>query len=364
MQLPHGNGRHRMYLSDYDYKMINMYGWYGQLFHFTSMACLKCSICALVLRLNDKKGLQIFIYTIIAGVLSTLNVNHIHISENNVEVMQFVLEKLRANTFPTYEIHLRSHRNLIPVSRLDDCYAVFGLGVTVKKGKVGQLWMRITRGNTIVTSFPKGYGRDLADPSSIYMSIRRKLADRATHIAIEPYDIALVVIDECIGTFFQRPESPAAELKVVPHGISALTQDVATIADKTCILREAHRTLLPSRSAVASSDILLQLLNLRLDIEELIQDLSMVAQVLAEQSTCVDDFIKMGALVAKGIQHDRLLSPDWIEPQLIKSRINSHKYEVKSLADTASGVHRTIVSLLQHVHLKTLLKEGTDFTRK
>ncbi|KAF4887120.1 hypothetical protein CGCF415_v014949 [Colletotrichum fructicola] len=229
---------------------------------------------------------------------------------------------------------------------------------------VGQLWMRITRGNTIVTSFPKGYGRDLADPSSIYMSIRRKLADRATHIAIEPYDIALVIIDECIGAFFQRPESPAAELKAVPHGISALTQDVATIADKTWILREAHRTLLPSRSAVASSDILLQLLNLRLDIEELIQDLSMVAQVLAEQSTCVDDFIKMGALVAKGIQHDRLLSPDWIEPQLIKSRINSHKYEVKSLADTASGVHRTIVSLLQHVHLKTLLKEGTDFTRK
>ncbi|KAH9232008.1 hypothetical protein K456DRAFT_1739663 [Colletotrichum gloeosporioides 23] len=71
MQLPHGNGRHRVYLSDYDYKMINMYGWYGQLFHFTSMACLKCSICALVLRLNDKKGLRIFIYTIIAGVLVT-----------------------------------------------------------------------------------------------------------------------------------------------------------------------------------------------------------------------------------------------------------------------------------------------------
>ncbi|KAK2762387.1 integral membrane protein [Colletotrichum kahawae] len=71
MQLPHGNGRHRVYLSDYDYMMINMYGWYGQLFHFTSMACLKCSICALVLRLNDKKGLRIFIYTIIAGVLVT-----------------------------------------------------------------------------------------------------------------------------------------------------------------------------------------------------------------------------------------------------------------------------------------------------
>ncbi|KAF9872132.1 integral membrane protein [Colletotrichum karsti] len=69
MQLPHGNGRHRVYLSDYDYKMINMYGWYGQLFHFTSMACLKCSICALVLRLKDKRGMRIFVCTIIAGVI-------------------------------------------------------------------------------------------------------------------------------------------------------------------------------------------------------------------------------------------------------------------------------------------------------
>ncbi|KAF6785053.1 integral membrane protein [Colletotrichum sojae] len=71
MQLPHGNGRHRVYLSDYDYKMINMWGWYGQLFHFTSMACLKVSICNLVLRIKDGRGLRIFIYTIIAGVLVT-----------------------------------------------------------------------------------------------------------------------------------------------------------------------------------------------------------------------------------------------------------------------------------------------------
>lgn len=71
MQLPHGNGRHRVYLSDHDYKMINMWGWYGQLFHFTSMACLKVSICGLVLRIKDGRALRIFIYSIIAGVLVT-----------------------------------------------------------------------------------------------------------------------------------------------------------------------------------------------------------------------------------------------------------------------------------------------------
>lgn len=94
---------------------------------------------------------------------------------------------------------------------------------------VDQLWIRITGGNTVVTSFPKRYGRDLADPSSIYLSIRRRLIDKAAHIAIEPYDIALVVLDECISSFFQQPGSVAAELKEVPYGISVITQQVSTI---------------------------------------------------------------------------------------------------------------------------------------
>ncbi|OHW97576.1 integral membrane protein [Colletotrichum incanum] len=67
MQLPHGNGRHRVYLSDYDYMMVNMYGWWGQLFHFTSMAFLKVSLCLLVLRIQSNKTLRVFLYTVMFG---------------------------------------------------------------------------------------------------------------------------------------------------------------------------------------------------------------------------------------------------------------------------------------------------------
>lgn len=90
------------------------------------------------------------------------------------------------------------------------------------------------------------------------------------------------------------------------------------------------------------SDLLLKLLDLRLQIEQLIQDLSMVAQVLDQQSTCVDNFVRMAASFSGGIHEDKTLSSDLIETQLLKSRISSHISEAKSIADTASGVHRTV----------------------
>ncbi|KAI8278033.1 hypothetical protein K4K56_000409 [Colletotrichum sp. SAR 10_98] len=68
-QQQYGNGRHRVYLSDYDYMMINMYGWWGQILLFLAVAFLKVSICLLILRIKDTKVLKILLYTIMGGVL-------------------------------------------------------------------------------------------------------------------------------------------------------------------------------------------------------------------------------------------------------------------------------------------------------
>lgn len=68
-QQQYGNGRHRVYLSDYDYMMINMYGWWGQILLFLAVAFLKVSICFLILRIKDTKILKILLYTIMGGVL-------------------------------------------------------------------------------------------------------------------------------------------------------------------------------------------------------------------------------------------------------------------------------------------------------
>lgn len=71
LQWKHGNGRHRVYLSDHDYMMINMYGWWGQMLLFISVAFLKVSICLLILRIKDTKLLKGVLHVIMAGVLIT-----------------------------------------------------------------------------------------------------------------------------------------------------------------------------------------------------------------------------------------------------------------------------------------------------
>ncbi|KUJ23497.1 uncharacterized protein LY89DRAFT_713942 [Mollisia scopiformis] len=70
-QSQHGNGKHRVYLSTYDYMMINMWGWYAQVFLFAAVACLKVSIGFLILRIKDTKTFKILVYTLMAGVCFT-----------------------------------------------------------------------------------------------------------------------------------------------------------------------------------------------------------------------------------------------------------------------------------------------------
>ncbi|UQC87746.1 uncharacterized protein CLUP02_13265 [Colletotrichum lupini] len=71
LQWKHGNGKHRVYLSNHDYMMINMYGWWGQMLLFISVAFLKVSMCLLILRIKDTKVLKRLLHVIMAGVLIT-----------------------------------------------------------------------------------------------------------------------------------------------------------------------------------------------------------------------------------------------------------------------------------------------------
>ncbi|KAF6794285.1 integral membrane protein [Colletotrichum sojae] len=70
-QAEHGNGRHRVYLTEWNYMMVNMYGWWGQILLFAAVAFLKASICLLILRIKDTKALKVMLYILMAGVLLT-----------------------------------------------------------------------------------------------------------------------------------------------------------------------------------------------------------------------------------------------------------------------------------------------------
>ncbi|KAE9370148.1 hypothetical protein N431DRAFT_546099 [Stipitochalara longipes BDJ] len=70
-QSKYGNGKHRIYLTPYQYTMINKYGWAAQILLFSAVAFLKVSICLLILRIKDTRVLRMVVCTVMAGVLFT-----------------------------------------------------------------------------------------------------------------------------------------------------------------------------------------------------------------------------------------------------------------------------------------------------
>ncbi|KAK3385844.1 hypothetical protein B0H63DRAFT_188169 [Podospora didyma] len=67
----YGNGRHRWYISDSNYIDNNMLGWWAQVLLFATMCLLKMSICFLILRIKNDRGLKIFLYCLMTGLVIT-----------------------------------------------------------------------------------------------------------------------------------------------------------------------------------------------------------------------------------------------------------------------------------------------------
>jgi hypothetical protein len=66
-----GNGRHRWYLSVEDYEYVNFLTWMTQIFLFTNIALLKCSICLLILRIKNEVVLRRCLYAMMVGLVLT-----------------------------------------------------------------------------------------------------------------------------------------------------------------------------------------------------------------------------------------------------------------------------------------------------
>ena len=75
---------------------------------------------------------------------------------------------------------------------------------------VDQLWMWILDRNTILTCFPRRYGVPRKDPSGVHHSVRKRLKDQtnsSNHVR-SVFDLALIILDECFDTFFDRQKKP------------------------------------------------------------------------------------------------------------------------------------------------------------
>lgn len=99
---------------------------------------------------------------------------------------------------------------------------------------VDQLWMWILDAKTIITCFPKRYGTNKQDTSAVHKSIRVHLQDSSPDQIRTVFDLALVIIDECSNTFFNKTKT-GDRLPQVLHAFSTAVGNIVSIViDNWC----------------------------------------------------------------------------------------------------------------------------------
>ncbi|KAH0429703.1 ankyrin repeat protein [Colletotrichum camelliae] len=88
---------------------------------------------------------------------------------------------------------------------------------------VDQLWMWILDKKTIITSFPERYGDNKQDPSGVHNSIRTRIKNARRNQIRSVFDVALIILDECLSTFFDRTEK-FAMMNIFGEAIGYLKQ--------------------------------------------------------------------------------------------------------------------------------------------
>jgi hypothetical protein len=60
---------------------------------------------------------------------------------------------------------------------------------------------------TIITCFPRRWGKNIADPSAVHKSVRTRLKMAREDEIRSVYDLALIIVDECSRVFFDRTKA-------------------------------------------------------------------------------------------------------------------------------------------------------------
>ncbi|KAJ4415913.1 hypothetical protein N0V85_002493 [Neurospora sp. IMI 360204] len=94
---------------------------------------------------------------------------------------------------------------------------------------VDQLWMWVLDEHTIITSFPRRYGSNKHDLSGVHRSIRARLKSFRKNQVRSVYDLALIILDECSNTFFDRARADTNQHTISFQHVWHWTQEASKI---------------------------------------------------------------------------------------------------------------------------------------
>ncbi|KXH38946.1 hypothetical protein CSIM01_06083 [Colletotrichum simmondsii] len=187
---------------------------------------------------------------------------------------------------------------------------------------VDQLWMWILDKRTIITSFPKRYGANKSDPSGVHKSIRTRIKHARKNQIRSVFDVALIILDECSNTFFDRTKTPDRH----PQVMDIFAESIGTLQNKQTVSfqhlwhwTEQASKVYHSKSAFEdTSHLHVPLLNinpegkLQREIKDIIDELDIMIHVNGKQREVIKRFVKHVENIydPSGKWRDETLSPD------------------------------------------------------
>ncbi|KAK3305972.1 uncharacterized protein B0T15DRAFT_533949 [Chaetomium strumarium] len=162
---------------------------------------------------------------------------------------------------------------------------------------VDQLWMWILDENTILTAFPRRWGRNKPDPSAVHRAIRDHLGAVDNSQVRSIYDLALIIVDECSKVFFDRTKP---DLR--PEVVDMFGSAISTVSEKKSEAYERFgrdvKRMNTHDPLQTSEELLRKSLNIKfewsvlMEAQSIIDQLQIMQEIFTQQITVMSDFEK------------------------------------------------------------------------
>ncbi|KAI8944242.1 hypothetical protein F4801DRAFT_572457 [Xylaria longipes] len=245
---------------------------------------------------------------------------------------------------------------------------------------VDQLWMWILDAKTLITCFPRRYGANKQDYSGVHKSIRTSLENLGSNNIRTVFELALIVLDECTTTFFDRTKS----LDRRPQVIDEFSKAIGKIAHQQTVAftrlwrwTDEARKIFRSQDYMNTRGLHIPLLDinpegkLEREIEDIIEELDIMLRISNNHQDIIKRFIEQAERILdsggkfrerfernKPVRDSLHKRKDYENYQSFKLRANELQDRVKSYVKDLESLRRTAKNTADDVlHLLTMKQQ-------
>ncbi|KAH9206745.1 hypothetical protein DL95DRAFT_486120 [Leptodontidium sp. 2 PMI_412] len=166
---------------------------------------------------------------------------------------------------------------------------------------VDQLWMWILDEKTIITSFPRRWGKNRADPSAVHKSLRTRLKTARHDEIRSAFDLALIVVDQCSRVFFDRAKTIGRHpnlIDIFADAIRGVTYKQTAAFDQFLTYTQLAAKEYNSREKAKTSATQNTLLNINpegnllKEVKDILDELHILTRLKIQQQIVAESFVK------------------------------------------------------------------------